>query len=209
MPEPSILKISEIFWSVQGEGRRLGEPAVFIRLCGCQLRCPFCDTVSAFSGGRTADVAAILQEVRVFTAQYPQSSVIITGGEPLEQDLAPLAAALKSERLFVAVETNGLHAQAIAADWWSVSPKCASGYFIHPELAQRISEIKLVVTPELDVPVVSRIRADYPHIPLFLQPEYNDHDKYRRTFALYRACLEQGLNGVYPGLQFHKVYGID
>ena len=75
------LKITEIFYSLQGEALNVGLPTVFIRLTGCPLRCSYCDTAYAFSGGEWMDIEAIIDELR----QYKTSHVTVTGGEPLAQ----------------------------------------------------------------------------------------------------------------------------
>ncbi|MCB1876178.1 MAG: 7-carboxy-7-deazaguanine synthase QueE [Chromatiales bacterium] len=75
------LKITEIFYSLQGESRTVGLPTVFIRLTGCPLRCTWCDTEYAFHGGEWMDFDAILARV----AEYPTPHVTVTGGEPLAQ----------------------------------------------------------------------------------------------------------------------------
>jgi 7-carboxy-7-deazaguanine synthase len=75
------LRISEIFYSLQGETSRIGLPTVFVRLTGCPLRCTYCDTTYAFSGGQTMTLEAILGEVARHAPRY----VTVTGGEPLAQ----------------------------------------------------------------------------------------------------------------------------
>jgi 7-carboxy-7-deazaguanine synthase len=75
------LSINEIFFSIQGESTRIGEPCVFVRLAGCDLRCRWCDTEYAFNEGRRLEIATIVDEVRAF----PTDLVEITGGEPLLQ----------------------------------------------------------------------------------------------------------------------------
>lgn len=75
------LRITEIFYSLQGEARSVGWPTVFIRLTGCPLRCGYCDTSYAFQGGEWLTLDAILQQVAQFRAQH----VTVTGGEPLAQ----------------------------------------------------------------------------------------------------------------------------
>lgn len=77
----SALKIYEIFHSLQGETSRMGLPTVFIRLTGCPMRCTYCDTAYAFSGGTNIETATILSKV----AQYNTRFVTVTGGEPLAQ----------------------------------------------------------------------------------------------------------------------------
>lgn len=86
-----MLRITEIFHSLQGEARTAGRPTVFVRLTGCPLRCGYCDTAYAFSGGESRTVETILEEV----AQYAPRFITVTGGEPLAQpDCAALLTAL-------------------------------------------------------------------------------------------------------------------
>ena len=73
------LRISEIFHSLQGESTRVGLPTIFVRLTGCPLRCVYCDTAYAFTGGETWTIEAILAEV----ARHRTKTVCVTGGEPL------------------------------------------------------------------------------------------------------------------------------
>jgi 7-carboxy-7-deazaguanine synthase len=75
------IKIYEIFHSLQGETSRMGLPTVFVRLTGCPMRCTYCDTEYAFSGGRNMEIAEIMQKVAEFGTRY----VTVTGGEPLAQ----------------------------------------------------------------------------------------------------------------------------
>lgn len=75
------LRITEIFLSLQGEGRSVGVPTVFVRLTGCPLRCQYCDTAYAFHGGESMDLDAVMRRV----AEYGVRHVTVTGGEPLAQ----------------------------------------------------------------------------------------------------------------------------
>ena len=77
----NLLRITEIFYSIQGESTRVGLPTVFIRLTGCPLRCQYCDTAYAFHGGAKISVQNILAQVTEYNGQY----VCVTGGEPLAQ----------------------------------------------------------------------------------------------------------------------------
>lgn len=98
------LRISEIFYSLQGETSRVGLPTVFVRLTGCPLRCSYCDTSYAFSGGQDMSIAQILDEVAQHHARY----VTVTGGEPLAQrDCLPLLSALCDAGYEVSLETGG------------------------------------------------------------------------------------------------------
>jgi len=98
------LRITEIFFSLQGETRTVGLPTVFIRLTGCPLRCQYCDTAYAFEGGEYVEISAILKKVE----QYNPSYVTVTGGEPLAQPLChDLLSALCDKGYEVSLETSG------------------------------------------------------------------------------------------------------
>lgn len=98
------LRITEIFHSLQGEARTVGYPTVFVRLTGCPLRCGYCDTSYAFSGGEWMDLDAITATVAGFGARY----VTVTGGEPLAQKAClPLLEKLCDLGLEVSLETSG------------------------------------------------------------------------------------------------------
>ncbi len=104
-PAGESLRISEIFFSLQGETSRVGLPTVFVRLTGCPLRCTYCDTTYAFSGGQTMALAAILQEVARHAPRY----VTVTGGEPLAQkNCLLLLQALCEAGYEVSLETGGM-----------------------------------------------------------------------------------------------------
>jgi len=98
------LKIHEIFHSLQGESSRVGLPTVFVRLTGCPMRCVYCDTAYAFSGGSNMEIDDILDKVAEFGAKY----VTVTGGEPLAQkDCHVLLKALCDAGYNVSLETGG------------------------------------------------------------------------------------------------------
>jgi 7-carboxy-7-deazaguanine synthase len=98
------LRITEIFFSLQGETRTIGLPTVFVRLTGCPLRCGYCDTAYAFHGGERWTLGAILDEVAGYAPRY----VTVTGGEPLAQpNCWPLLSALCDAGYEVSLETSG------------------------------------------------------------------------------------------------------
>ncbi|MBP5985763.1 MAG: 7-carboxy-7-deazaguanine synthase QueE [Azonexus sp.] len=98
------LRLTEIFYSLQGEASRAGLPTVFVRLTGCPLRCSWCDTTYSFTGGEAASIASVLAEV----AKYPARQVCVTGGEPLAQkDCLELLTALCDAGYDVSLETSG------------------------------------------------------------------------------------------------------
>ncbi len=99
------LRISEIFFSLQGETSRVGLPTVFVRLTGCPLRCTYCDTSYAFSGGETLTLQTVLQEVSRHQPRY----VTVTGGEPLAQrNCLALLRSLCDAGYEVSLETGGM-----------------------------------------------------------------------------------------------------
>lgn len=98
------LRITEIFYSIQGESNTSGFPTVFVRLTGCPLRCQYCDTAYAFTGGNILTIENIMAQI----AAYKTSYVCITGGEPLAQpNCIPLIQALCDTNYIVSIETSG------------------------------------------------------------------------------------------------------
>jgi 7-carboxy-7-deazaguanine synthase len=98
------LRITEIFHSIQGESNTVGQPTVFVRLTGCPLRCGYCDTTYAFTGGVQRELDEVLAEVAGFDTRH----VCVTGGEPLAQPgCRPLLTALCDQGHAVSLETSG------------------------------------------------------------------------------------------------------
>ena len=98
------LRVTEIFYSIQGESTRAGEPCVFVRLTGCPLRCTWCDTAYAFDGGTAVSLEAVVEQVK----RYGCRLVEVTGGEPLAQPAAfELITRLCEDQFEVFIETSG------------------------------------------------------------------------------------------------------
>lgn len=119
------MKVSEVFFSIQGEGTLAGVPSVFVRLSGCNLRCVWCDTpyTSWNPEGRETAIGDILAEVRGYAASH----VVVTGGEPMIfSESVALTRGLKEAGLHVTVETAGTVYQPVACDLMSISPKLAN-----------------------------------------------------------------------------------
>ncbi len=103
-PQQAKLRITEIFFSLQGEARTVGFPTVFVRLTGCPLRCSYCDTTYAYQGGEWQTIDEVIEQV----GQYETRYVCVTGGEPLAQaDCLPLLRRLCDEGYKVSLETSG------------------------------------------------------------------------------------------------------
>jgi 7-carboxy-7-deazaguanine synthase len=99
-----MLKINEIFYSIQGESSYVGFPTVFVRTSGCNLRCSYCDTTYAYYSGKTMALEAVISEVETHGARY----VCVTGGEPLlQKETLPLMNQLCDRGLQVSLETSG------------------------------------------------------------------------------------------------------
>jgi 7-carboxy-7-deazaguanine synthase len=150
------LKITEIFHSIQGEALAVGWPSVFVRLTGCPLRCQYCDTAYAFSGGTWRTIDEILEEVRGFDAKH----VCVTGGEPLAQARClELLSALCDEGYLVSLETSG------AIDVRDVDPRVSRIVDIKTpgsgEVARNRLENLDVLTSADVVKLVICDRADY------------------------------------------------
>ena len=119
------MKISEIFYSVQGEGLLVGTPSIFVRTSGCNLRCVWCDTpyTSWAPKGSEQPVEAILEEAQ----RYPARHAVVTGGEPMiAPQVAELTAGLRGLGLHVTVETAGTVFADVACDLVCISPKLAN-----------------------------------------------------------------------------------
>jgi organic radical activating enzyme len=182
------LQLSEIFYSVQGEGTWTGTPAVFVRLAGCNLACSFCDTDYALKF--VAGIGDVVARVREEGDDCPM--VILTGGEPLAQRATPaLIDALRADGRRVHIESNGTIDVALRADvWLTVSPKER----LHPAMAARANEAKLIVDGRVPEAWVASFP---PTTPVFLQPEGNKPanvvlavDAAKREPARYRLSLQ-------------------
>ncbi len=150
------LKISEIFYSLQGETSRTGLPTVFVRLTGCPLRCVWCDTAYSFSGGTLMSLPAILAEV----ARHPTKRVCVSGGEPLAQkNCLPLLTALCDAGCDVSLETSG------ALDVSGVDPRVSKIVDLKApgsgEVERNLWSNLEHLTPHDELKLVLADRADY------------------------------------------------
>jgi 7-carboxy-7-deazaguanine synthase len=202
------LRLTEIFFSLQGEAARAGLPTVFVRLTGCPLRCVWCDTTYSFSGGEPATIDSILARV----ANYPARQVCVTGGEPLAQkECLPLLSALCDAGYEVSLETSG------ALDISGVDPRVARVMDLKaPDSGEgdknRWENLGLL-TPRDEIKIVVASRTDYEWArelirerrldtlcPVLLSPAQGLVD----PTALAEWILEDGLNVRFQ-LQLHKL----
>ena len=140
------MKIKEIFYSLQGEGAYTGRPAIFVRFCGCNLRCPFCDT--DFSTGEEYTEDSLIDAIRSAGAC---KFIVFTGGEPTLQLTESLIKRLHKDGYYLAMETNGKRPYPKGLDWITVSPKgdfCKNAH-LYPD-NPIASEVKVVFTGEND-----------------------------------------------------------
>lgn len=167
---PATLPIVETFHSVQGEGAWSGASAFFIRLAGCDVGCPWCDTKISWSQ-KPHPHQSIEDLVTAAAIARPQF-VVITGGEPLMHDLTPLTIALKNAGLRIHLETSGSHPFSGNFDWVTLSPKP----FKPPiaEVYDRANELKCIIGAEPDFAWAEAERQKVsPTIVNYLQPEWN------------------------------------
>jgi 7-carboxy-7-deazaguanine synthase len=156
MAAAPALRISEIFHSLQGESTRVGLPTVFIRLTGCPLRCAWCDTTYAFTGGESLTLDEILGRI----AAYRCPTVCVTGGEPLAQaNCLPLLTALCDTGYSVSLETSG------ALDISQVDPRVSRIVDLKApdsgEVSKNRWENLALLRPSDELKLVLASRSDY------------------------------------------------
>lgn len=177
-----MLRITETFVSLQGEASDVGRPTLFIRLTGCPLRCQYCDTAYAFTGGEPAELSALTEQARRSGVQH----VCVTGGEPLAQRECPdLLRMLCDEGFSVSLETSG------AMDIAAVDPRVrrvvdiktpASG-----ECARNRIENFALLTAADEIKFVICDRADYDWACDFIR----EHELERRCDILMSPSWQQ------------------
>lgn len=207
MPRPHTLKISEIFPSIQGEGLRQGEPTLFIRLAGCNLKCDFCDTKYAWVSGKELTESQVIEKIKKIYLVYPARWVCLTGGEPFLQNVEELVRRLKKEGFKIQVETNATIYRPMAVNWYSISPKPPK-YLFQPEYRKKAKEVKIIVTRELEFHVLKRLRDAFPgNIPLLLQPQSNRKWSLDKAKKLLKYSLKENMENIKLSVQIHKIFG--
>ena len=220
----SFLEVHSIFYTIQGEGPFTGYPAVFLRLAGCNLQCPSCDTEYT-EGRREWAYGALADFVNAsFPSGVVNKLVVITGGEPFRQNLTPLVRALVLKKIHVQIETNGTLAPSADFPQWEdditivCSPKAGK---VHPGLHRFIDAYKYVLSHDsVDIdglpiralnhtaaPRVARPHEGYKG-PVYLQPmdPKNDGEYMINVRTVKRMCMQ---HGYILQLQIHKIVGVE
>ena len=213
------MRISEIFYSIQGEGELTGVPSVFVRTSGCNLRCAWCDTpyASWTPTGHEMSVASVLEEVQKFPARH----CVLTGGEPMvARNVRELAAGLHVAGWHITIETAGTIApDGIPCDLASISPKLANStplpgtietewierherLRLQPEILRAWMEnyscqLKFVISSAGDVPAIDSLIASIgiavPPWKILLMPEGTSEAAMRdRQADVLAVCRERG-----------------
>lgn len=186
-------KVNKVFYSIQGEGARVGTPQVFVRFSGCNLKCSFCDTDHSSYKEMTAQ--EIVGECR--RVGNGCASVSMCGGEPTLQLDANLIAELKRSGFFISIETNGLLPVPAGVDYVVCSPKTTK---IAPE---QINELRYVVRTGDPLPKPNKKATYY-----FLSPCFDGEQRNDANIA-YCIKLVQEHPEWRLGMQWHKFVGIE
>ncbi len=211
------MKISEIYKSIQGEGRLTGTDSVFVRASGCNLRCWFCDT--PFTSWHPEGYDLGVDEIVARCEEWDCPHVVVTGGEPmLFAELIPLTEALRSSGRQITVETAGTLYLPVKCDLMSISPKLAGSgpsaseharwHHRHersrhaPEVIRRLTgefdyQLKFVINTPADCDLVEDYLAEFSHVErwrVWLMPQGTEPEQLaQRTEWLLPYCEQQGL----------------
>lgn len=212
VPAPAlpVLPVVETFHSLQGEGLHAGRSAFFIRLAGCDVGCPWCDTKHSWPEAAhprrpLGELAAEARDAAAAGAAF----VVITGGEPLQQPLDGLCAALAPVGLPLHLETSGVGELSGRFDWITLSPKPHRPPAA--EVLARCDELKVVVTSAADLAFAEAMAAEAgrlrppaaPGPALLLQPAWDEPAAQELAVVYVRAHPAWRLS-----LQSHKWLGV-
>jgi 7-carboxy-7-deazaguanine synthase len=169
------MRVSEIFYSLQGEGTLAGVPSVFVRLAGCPLRCRWCDTKYAWD--QSAAIHYSIERIVHAVGNWPCKFVVITGGEPMvDSDLPTLAERLKAEQKHITIETSGIaFVPDMKCDLMSISPKLSNSTPQDPKLAV-VHEAS-----RLDIAVIAELIDNYKYQLKFVVDSPPDLQEIRQT----------------------------
>lgn len=215
------LDVHSIFYTIQGEGPFAGERAVFVRLAGCNLQCPLCDT-DYTEGRKMMEVGRIIQRVKKVGGDCPL--VVITGGEPFRQNIKALVWELIHEGFRVQIETNGtLFMPDLPYDDRRLTIVCSpKAGKVNSNLEQFIDAYKYVlhadqVDPKDGLPTLAlnhsaspRVARPHPNFSgrIYLQPvdEKDDVQNRRHLQAVIASVMKHGYT---LGLQIHKIINME
>ena len=200
------MRINEIFYSLQGEGKWTGLPNIFIRTTGCNLRCSFCDTKYAYDDGKEMSLEQILKQIH----KYPCRYVCLTGGEPLLQDeILKLIELLLKRDYKICLETNGsINIKHISEKsvLISLDIKCPSSHmhennnFLNIPLLRKDDQLKFIIKDKKDYNYAKEIIKKYkPRCIIFFQPVWGTNPN-----KIANWIISDGLD-VKLGLQIHKI----
>lgn len=201
------MKINEIFYSLQGEGKWAGLPNIFIRVTGCNLRCSYCDTTYAYYSGDEMKLDEILTEI----SKYPCKFICITGGEPLLQnDILNLIDALLKKEYSICLETNGsidiINLYNKKPLMISLDIKCPTSNMHEKNILRNINilkkedQLKFIINNKEDYDYAKKIVQKYrPTCNVFFQPVWGTN-----PINLAEWIINDKLN-VNLGLQLHKI----
>lgn len=208
----SMLDVVEMFATLQGEGPQAGQPAVFLRLGGCNLACSFCDT--EFERFAPMEMQGIVQQVTELANENGarvRPLVVVTGGEPLRQPIGPLCEALIAEGFTVQIETNGtLWRDLPEAVLVVCSPKATDGRYhpVRPDVLARAQALKFLISADDeaygDVPDVGQAEFD---VPVYVQP-MDAYEPAKNEANRARAAMLAQKHGYRLSLQMHKILGL-
>lgn len=204
----NTLKIVEIFPTLQGEGPFVGQPSVFVRLGGCNLACGFCDTeFEDFAAMRLTEIVERVSK----EAEGLRDLVVITGGEPLRQNIAPLCETLLANGFRVQIETNGTLWRPLPEGVNVVcSPKVTDGKYhpLRPDLLARVDALKFIVSADgAEYREVGEVGQAGTNIPVYVQP-MDEYDPSKNAANLARALTLAQTHGYRLSVQMHKMWGI-
>lgn len=193
-----MYKVNEIFYSLQGEGRWMGRPAVFVRMSGCNLKCPFCDT--DFRGYSEMSADDILS--RCLEEGGECRFIVLTGGEPSLQVDEQLISTLHQAGYYLLMETNGTHAIPEGIDWVTCSPKVDFTEGGEPAVKQ-VDELKLIFDGEHQI-------SDHGIACTFRYLQPCDVGNDSRNYLILNECIKY--IKAHPewqlSVQMHKIVGI-
>ncbi|MDX1916854.1 MAG: 7-carboxy-7-deazaguanine synthase QueE [Rickettsiaceae bacterium] len=202
-----ILKVQDIFLTIQGEGPLAGRGAVFIRLGGCNLACKFCDT--EFESFYEANIDEIVNQVVEKTQFNSVRLIIITGGEPFRQSINFLCEELLKLGYTIQIETNGTIYQKIPSNVTIVcSPKSSNGKYHHvrPEILEHLIAYKFLISSNLEA--YKKVPDwEFGDIPVYIQPidEYSTDINKKNNMLAVDISIEKGY---ILSSQMHKIIGI-